>query len=77
MSLRQLFSTVSWRRFSTNVLVAKSYNLPTIRLFPEMLSGSPSGLMVHLQQRVSLAPNFYRCAPIVVDAEEVSNEVCF
>jgi len=64
----------SKRRASNNVLVSKSFILPTIRLQSAHVE-TTNALHSELSQRISLAPQFYRRAPIVLDAEEVTNKI--
>jgi len=71
---KQYFSTSS---FSSNVaqisLLTKNYLIPTIRITET--SKDTQMLSQSLQKRVSLAPLFYHCAPVVLDFEDVEQNV--
>uniref|UniRef100_A0A7S4IIB7 Septum site-determining protein MinC n=1 Tax=Vannella robusta TaxID=1487602 RepID=A0A7S4IIB7_9EUKA len=68
--LRSLRSFCCWEvtKRSANILVSKSFNLPTVRLG----TGGMEKQIHELGKKISLAPGFYKNAPVVIDAEEIS-----
>lgn len=63
------------KRLRSNILISKSFSLPTVRLNASHITGTPSGLTTELSKRISLAPQFYKHAPVVIDAEDINQTV--